>query len=862
MTKRLIIAEKPSVATDIARAIGGMTKHKDFFENDDFVVSSTIGHLLQICEPTKSRNKKDAGNGRQPSKWALESLPSLPAEFTLQPIQTGSQRLSLLTKLAKRADIEGLINACDAGREGELIFHRLDEYLHLGKPIKRLWLRSMTPAAIRDGLASLLTHEKKAGLRAAAISRQEADWLVGINATRALTALNSKDGGFLLTNVGRVQTPTLALIVSRELERLAHKPKPYWILTARFAVAAGEYDSRWTSKTDRIWEQQQAKDLAAAVTNSVGVAVDESKLLTKNPPPLFDLTSLQREANILHSFSARRTLAAAQALYERYKLTTYPRTDSKHLPPDYEQVVRHTLATIGASKAGSGPQGGPFDMDAVASLSRGCADRVGKVGKAVFDLSRVSDHFAIIPTGELPKATLPESEQRIFNLVCRRFIAVFLPPAKIRTTTRNTTVTLANGDDNSTALFKTRGQVILEPGWLAAEVRKQTIVTLPPLAGAEEQARCVKKTLSDHETKPAARYSEAALLTAMEDAGKLVGDEDLAGVLREQGGLGTPATRAGIIEELIRNAYLVRNGRELVPTRKGISLLELLQGMKIEELTKADLTGKWESRLKEVETGTQTSASFLTDIRQLAARIAMVAKNYDPDATVGDYVKLTTPCPQCQGLVVEKYRKYICQGCGFFIWKTAASRQFLPPEAETLLQDKRCGPLDGFKSRIGREFSASVILEDSGKLTFDFSPPVDSEIDPTTLEQVGSCPKCGQKILADPLSYVCEQHYRQNSCDFAIRRTILQRVLAPPEIAELLAKRKTALLDGFVSKRGSKFAARLTLDDSGKLGFEFAKRATKAPTKSKAGPKNKRKTVAKKSVPANSRLSRSSKNTA
>lgn len=864
MSKRIIIAEKPSVANDIAAALGGMKKLGDYFEGDKFLVASAIGHLLELYNPeedgpVRKKTGKAASAVRRPAKWSLASLPVLPAQFKLRPANNSRQRLALLGKLARRDDVGGIVNACDAGREGELIFHQLTEFLQLDKSVERLWLQSMTPGAIRDGIAALRSQEETAGLRAAAVSRQEADWLIGINATRALTALNSKDGGFLLTTAGRVQTPTLAMIVARELKRNAHVPRKYWTLRANFAVAAGVYQGTWAAvrsassgKQDaedrnRIWNGDKARKLAEMVRGSSAQVSEQRKLQNRSAPGLLDLSSLQREANKLFSLSARSTLGAAQALYERRKLLTYPRTDSKHLTPDYVPVVKKTLQRLGAA-GGEGPQGGFLDMQTLARHCGLAAAGVAAAGGRVFDAAKVSDHFAIIPTGETPRPTLPEIEQKIYDLVCRRFIAVFMPQAKIMLTLRDSVVELPKGSADKFAVFESRGRVVIEPGWMAVISPGQRGTELVALAGATELAKTVSVELEELETKPQARHTEASLLTAMESAGKMVEDEELADILRRQGGLGTPATRAGIIEDLIRNGYMIRDRRDLLPTRKAFSLLELLDGMDISELTKPELTGQWESRLQGIESHGESPENFMSDIRKLAQRIAAVAKVYDPDATKGDFSDLKSPCPQCAGDMAEAYRKYVCNSCGYFIWKTVAGRQLSPAEAEELVSAKQLGPLDGFKSRLGRAFSASLALAPKGKIELRFDADERDTDDPATLPAIGACPVCGDRVLVSARSYACAKRFggTEAACKFNIGRQILSRPIGEEEIAMLLERRVTEQLAGFVSKRGRKFAAKLTLDEHGKLGFQFAekkaaagkktaKRAGKKPAKRTGG---------------------------
>lgn len=839
MSKALIIAEKPSVAQDIARAVGDATRKKDYFETPDYLITSAIGHLVEIYDAEETQKKANGG------KWSFTNLPVLP-QFDLRPIKTTEARVKLIQKLASNKEVATIINACDAGREGELIFHYIAEYLKLTKPTSRLWLQSLTKKAILDGLADLRTSTELDQLRKAAVARSEADWLIGINATRALTALNSKDGGFLLTTAGRVQTPTLALLVAREKKRREHVPRAYWTLEVEFSVANGNYLGKWVKpkkdpaneedSLERIWEHEQAEQLAKLCQQgSTGHVVDSVKERKLSPPALFDLNELQREANKLYSLPARRTLGAAQALYDRYKLLTYPRTESRHLPTDYVSVAEQTLAKLAAS-------GSHASMAPLAQHCHTAQAQVAKVGKRVFDQSKVTDHFAIIPTGMLPKDTLPDIEQKIFDLVCRRFVGVFLPPALVRETTRITTLK----DEQ----FRTRGRIIAEAGWLAVARSGNKDSVIPALANPEETATVTKTAeLSAKETKPIARYNDASLLGAMQRAADFVEEAELSEALKAGGGLGTPATRASVIEELIRTDYMVRDSNEIIPTAKAFSLMEILTDMQIGELTKPDLTATWENRLRGIEAGSEDEQEFIANIGEMAKRIVAAAKEHDPDATTGNYATLTAKCPSCKtGAMQEGYRKYSCQNpecksgasdSPLFIWKTVAGRQLTPAEADTLIATGRVGPFDNFRSKRGFAFIATLVLGASGKIDMEFPDEIVEEVDLATATKVGTCPKCTEPVLQAPLSFCCQDLLNHSGkCDFKISRTYCHHELELEEVAQLLDKEKfkTALIKDFISKRGKPFSAYLNLEPkSGKVKFEFEERkATKKKTTKKS----------------------------
>ncbi len=614
MGKTLVIAEKPSVAQDVVRALGKFEKHGDYFENESYVISSAIGHLVELCMPGELDKKR--------GKWSFQNLPIIPEQFELKPIEKTESRFKLLKRLMKRDDINLVINACDAGREGELIFRYLVRLAGIHKPFKRLWLQSMTLPAIKSAFDRLRTDAEMIPLAEAAVCRSESDWLVGINATRAMTAFNSKVGGFQLTPVGRVQTPTLAILVEREVRIRAFEPRTYWELMADFDVQKGSYRGRWFDenftkeqdeerKAERLWERPRAEAILAKVLGKPGDITQEKKATTQAPPLLYDLTSLQREANSRFGFSARRTLQIAQQLYERHKVITYPRTDSRYLPEDYVGTAQHVLSSL------TDPTIGPHARKV---LESGWL----KPTKRIFNNAKITDHNAIIPTDQVPR-NLDEAQIRIFDMVARRFVAVFHPAAQFEVTTR---ITRVEGE-----AFKTEGRIIKDPGWLAVygrqatnELQGDSLVDIVP--GERALTRDVE--IVECQTKPPPRFTEATLLSAMESAGKLVEDEELREAMAARG-LGTPATRASIIEGLVYDEYIGREGKELIATSKGISLITLLRGIGIHLLSSPELTGEWEYQLKLMEQGQLERASFMGKIKDLAREIVHKAKNFESD---------------------------------------------------------------------------------------------------------------------------------------------------------------------------------------------------------------------------------------
>jgi DNA topoisomerase-3 len=862
MTKTLVIAEKPSVAQDIVRALtptaGKFEKHDEHFESEQYVVTSAVGHLVEIQAPEEFDVKR--------GKWSFANLPVVPPYFDLKPVDKTKTRLNAVVKLAKRKDVTQLINACDAGREGELIFRLIEQYAggnkggqyaSLGKPVKRLWLQSMTPQAIRDGFESLRTEQQMQGLADAARSRSEADWLVGINGTRAMTAFNSRDGGFFLTTVGRVQTPTLSVVVEREEKIRKFVSRDYWEIHGAFQAEAGQYPGKWFDanfkkpppgpdgvadpemRADRVWSEREAKDIADAARGKPATVTEESKPTTQASPMLFDLTSLQREANGRFGFSAKTTLALAQSLYERHKALTYPRTDSRALPEDYLPAVKDTMKML----ADSG-------MKHLAPFAKQAVDgNYVKPNKRIFDNAKVSDHFAIIPTLQAPSG-LSEAEQKLYDFVVRRFMSVFFPSAEFQVTTRISTVE-TNGKKYP---FRSDGKVLVRPGWLAIygkeaindddEKDGKNLVIVKPGEVVQTESADLKAL----KTRPPARYSEATLLGAMEGAGKTIDDDELREAMQEKG-LGTPATRAATIEGLIAEKYMLREGRELIPTAKAFQLMTLLRGLGVEELSKAELTGEWEYKLAQMEKGALSREAFMREIAEMTQHIVKKAKEYDRDTVPGDYATLSTPCPNCSGIVKENYRRYACTGksgtgedaCGFSFGKSPAGRTFEVAEAETLLATKHIGPLEGFRSKAGWPFTAEIVIKydaeetKNWKLEFDFGDDKNGDtgeiVDFSAQDTVGPCPICAAPVFEHGANYVCEKSVPTDSqptpsCTFKTGKVILTQPVERAQMEKLLATGKTDLLDKFVSMRTRRaFKAFLVWNkDEGKVTFEFAPR--------------------------------------
>ena len=820
MPKKLIIAEKPSVANDLARVLTGFKKEGEYWESEDFVLSSAIGHLIELCKPT------EYGKGK--GKWSFESLPLLPEEFKLKVIERTAPRFEVLKKLLKRKDVTGVINACDAGREGELIFRYVMEAAECKKKVQRLWLQSMTPGSIRDGFTKLRKEEEMEPLLAAAKSRSESDWLVGINTTRALTALNSKGGGFFLTTAGRVQTPTLSILVERELQIRAFVPKGYWEVHATFGAKAGEYEGKWFDETladqkvaergaeqrpERLWTQERAEQIVGECRGKTGEVHDEKKPARQLSPLLYDLTSLQREGNSRFGLSARRTLQIAQALYEKHKAITYPRTDSRYLPEDYLAVAQSTLENF---------EGSEFGEFSKTVLKKGWL----KPTKRVFNSAKVSDHFAIIPTQQIP-AKLDEIEMKVYAAIVRRFIAVFYPEAVYEVTNRITRV--------GAHAFRTDGKILKEAGWLAVygkeaaeEGGEEGKLLVPVLDG--EKVKTVAILAEGLQTKPPARMTEATLLSAMEGAGKLIEDDTLREAMGERG-LGTPATRAATIETLISEEYVRRIGRELVPTAKAFGLFETLDALGIEILQSPEMTGEWEHKLKEIEHGRMKRDEFMLEIQKVARDIVEKARVFqDKDHVLR---KLDFKDPQTGQEFEETLREYRTLDQAYAVRKVLAGRRIEAHEFLELLEKGTMGLVDGFRSRLGRPFSAGLKLGEGRKIELVVGEE-EGTLDFTGQEPLGQCLACGGNMFMSQLRYVCEHSVsKPSTCTFKVSKKILNRDITVPEVQDLLKNKKTALLEKFISNKTRRPFSAVLMWKDGTVSFDFPPREPRKPKSAK-----------------------------
>ena len=714
MGKTLVIAEKPSVGRDLTRTLpGAFQKHEGYLESDAHVVSWAVGHLVQLAEPDEYDPKY--------KKWKMADLPIVPDEFRLVVRDERSKKqFGVISKLLRRDDVDLVVNACDAGREGELIFAWTYEKAKSRKPVQRLWLSSMTAAAIKQAFATLHPASEFERLEEAARSRSEADWIVGMNSTRAATIRlrSSFDGAVTL---GRVQTPTLAIIARREEEIRVFVPEPYWLVDAEFEPTSGEGGRRYHGRyhagaQPRLKTAEEAAAIVDAVRDRPGeITKLETSTKKDRPPLLYDLTSLQREANTRYGFSARRTLAAAQRLYEDHKALTYPRTSSRFLPSDMVGDLKPTASVVGSHREYARAAAYVTGLDVL------------PLGRVVND-AKVTDHHAIIPTNSDHRVDkMSDDDRRVYDMVVRRFLAVFHPDAVFENTRLETTV--------SEHVFRTRGRVLIVPGWRGvygegltdgapADEDDGGDQQLPKVSQGEDVTTLTVESL-EKETKPPRRYSDASLLGAMETAGKLVEDDELREAMKDSG-IGTPATRAAIIERLIDVGYVEREGRSLVATEKGTNVIKFLGE---HALTSPSMTGDWEHRLGRIEEGEESRERFMRDIAEFARQTvgeldAKLREVRIPRANLG-------PCPVCGRDIVENRKGFSCwsredPGCGFVIWKSKAGKSLPVTVARELISRGRTEkPVTGFKGRSGRSFKAKLALmqAEDGKWRVEFDEP-------------------------------------------------------------------------------------------------------------------------------------------
>ena len=783
--KTLIISEKPSVARDIATALGKFENKKNYFENEEFVISWSVGHIVELYEPEDYDKKL--------SFWTLSSLPIIPEEFKFKPIPDTKERFEVLKKLISRKDISTIVNACDAGREGELIFR---EILLLippkAKSIKRLWLSSMTKEEITKEFKSLRSSSEFDNLGLASFAREEADWLVGINATRAFT----RRWGELLS-MGRVQTPTLNILVQREKEIKSFVPQKYYEMEAIFLKDDFEFVGKFVKDKESRFDDRKILDaIFKKIKGKDGTIESADKKENKSAPPLlYDLTELQRDANKIFGFSAQKTLNIAQSLYEKRKLITYPRTDSRYLPSSLKSYIPKTLRAITFE---------PYKNFAEEILSKGI-----KFNSRIINDKGVSDHYAIIPTGDFSRlGELTTDENKIFDLIMKRFLSAFFDPSK--------TMKLILKIDVSKNIFQSEVNFLTFAGWQRVYGKEDTA-----LVNLKKGDKVKVKDLAvlEKETQPPQRYSDATLLSQMEHVDKTIEEEELKEALKEKG-IGTPATRAQIIERLIEVGYVERVNRALVPTEKGIRLVDLAAYVGVEELLSPLLTADWENKLLLIEKDTYDVNKFMDGIKKLTIKIVDKVKNYKGNFSV----KTGTPdpigpCPVCGGQVYETPKGFQCENvekgtCNFILWKKLKNKTLTREDARELLKGNRV-KLKRVLSKGKKYFDADIELKDN-KITFVFEEPKEEKN--VNDEVLGKCPVCGSDVFEKETVYACSNYPKK--CKFRIKKVLGGRAISRDEVKELLSKGKTGLIKDFVSSKGKNFKAYLTLENKA-VKFEF-----------------------------------------
>ena len=784
--KTLIITEKPSVARDIAKVLDDFEKGESCLTSPNYIITWAFGHLLELAQPDEYKASY--------KYWTISDLPIIPTDFKLKPIKSSEKQLKEIVALLKKKEVKSIINACDAGREGELIFRNILEYAETTKQHQRLWLSSMTKEAIKKAFDNLSDGNHFEPLASAAKCRSHSDWIVGINATRAVTRRCGD-----LFSLGRVQTPTLSILVERELEISNFTSRKYFEIITNFNASSVLYKGKWTrvkSKLDNpneIEDKKIATDIVEKITGKTGVISQyKSKEVKELHPLLFDLTELQREANKRFGFTATRTLQIAQALYEEKKILTYPRTDSRYLPADMQNEIPNILTTLAS-------------IESYQAFADSALKRKPVLSNRVINDAKVSDHFAIIPTKEhYPLSKLKAEELKIYDLVSRRFLSIFFDPAIYQETTMLTIV--------EEEAFESKEKILTSLGYKEVYGDSLSKSNLSQIKKGDPSTP-LDSIIEEKETKPRPRFNEATLLSAMQSAGKWIEDDELREAMKEKG-IGTPATRAQIIERLMDVEYCNREGKELVPTDKGIYLINLLESIPLPELSSPELTGAWEKKLLEIEEKKLESSQFMKEMVLFATEMVQKIKSADFDKIAGATVGI---CPLCQNDIVTKAKSYACSNasCTFKISRRILSGDISPEAVQELLTSGKTKKPITFKSSQGKIFQSFLILNEAKEVKFEFVNQQEDISD----EVLGTCPLCQGSITEKVNFYGCSTE----GCSFKVSKYILTRPIHQTEIKDLLASGKTQKLSGFLSKNKKRFSAILKLAKEGKIEFDFGK---------------------------------------
>ncbi|MGB2070827.1 MAG: DNA topoisomerase [Poseidonia sp.] len=814
----VIIAEKPSVAEDLANVLGVGKKTDTHWHSDDIIITWAIGHLLEL------KYMDDYDEAFKNWRGTVDRLPYIPDAFQYKP-KTGraKKQLSAIMKLVKDKSVTEIVNACDAAREGELIFRTIVQHSKVKTPTSRMWMQSMTYDAMLQAFENRETGEAYQALSDAAYSRSQADWIIGMNGSRIATRLpQNRDRS--ANSLGRVQTATLAMVVDHELEVLSHVPVPYWQLNATFTAGDARWVGRWERKdhkddpdrpeykAHRITDAAEKESIESMLASGGDFAVDEQRRTKKEQPPLnFDLTTLQKRANSMWSWSAKRTLGVAQDLYDKFKLTTYPRTDSKHLPEDMHETVAKTLDQLG---------GQPDYTEHVKRLqSEGLSN-----AKRNFNNAKVSDHYAIVPTGQSPPNNFGGDHAKLYDLIARNFLASWHPPAEWTVTKRTAT----KGDHQ----FLKDAEALSSPGWRAVVPKKDKVPegwgTLPsnPCPAALESHE-----FSEELSKPKNRLKEASLLQLMEHAGKHIEDDELADAMKEKG-LGTPATRADTIEKLLNRNYIRRSRNGTISASPhGIRMIDVLRRIPVEWITSAELTGDMEASLLSVQRGETPMQEYMDKIIQQTKTMVDRIRDHDRNTLYLNETSLGA-CPSCSGSIMENTLAYQCEhnegrdkGCPFVFWKDTSGRWFDRTTAARLIEAGSLENLHGFFSQAGEGYEASVELKKDGKVMSKGSGSGEASEDD---EILCPCPVCDHgSIRITKTAYLCDNP----ECTFRGMQNIMcKRLVTPEEAKPIFTEGKSVLLEDFTSRRNKPFNAYLKLDKN-RVKYDFPPRAAAADAK-------------------------------
>lgn len=780
---KLIITEKPSVARDIARVLKVNGKKEGVIEGNGMIITWALGHLIEFTQPDEY--------GPEYERWEMGHLPIIPETFKTKPIERSKQQYDIVKAQLERTDIKEVICATDAGREGELIFRLVYEAANCTAPIKRLWISSQTDSAIKAGFDTLKDGKSYDPLYDSARSRAEADWIVGINATRAYSIKFSRGRGVM--SVGRVQTPVLKLIVDRYREHINFDSKPFYEIFLDLNHKNGEFQVKWFgSKTDRFTDQSEAKKIEDKLKNesqAVIQSLTQKKVLEKQPL-LYDLTELQKDANKQFKYSADQTLKIMQELYEKHKILSYPRTSSRYLSSDIAPKCPELLNKVSGLTEFS---------DAINTIK----EQNYSIAKRMIDDKKVTDHHAIIPTDKTPNiGELPTDHKNIYLMVIRRFLSAFLPECE-----KSHTEIIASAADE---VFKATGTMIILPGWrqLAQQSEDKKDVLLPTVTQGDP-AEIKKVTLKKGQTKAPALYTEATILAAMETAGKKIDDDELRQAMKDCG-LGTPATRAQILEKLIGVKYIEREKNKLMPTPKGEYLIDCILS---EALVSPELTGNWEKELNNMAQSKGKRGEYMEKIKTFTKEVIQKVAE-DNTYTIGADQTIYGACPKCEkGKIIDTPKAYSCsqwksENCSFAIWKEMAQKKITETHVKSLLKSGKTKAIKGFKNREGNPFDASLKII-NGEVKFDFQK-----------EFVACCPICEKgQVVETAKAFSCDQ-WRETGCKFAIWKEIASRKMNKSEVKSLLKNKELNDLEGFKARSGDSFKASLQLTEDGRAQFK------------------------------------------